>query len=63
MTTEARDVLAAFEALDAIERQQVAVEILRRSTAVADLSDEAFRELATEVFQGYDTEESTDRAS
>jgi hypothetical protein len=59
MTAAANNVLAAFNALAPEEQQQVAVEILRRSTATSELSDEAFDELAAEVFRSYDAEEST----
>jgi hypothetical protein len=57
MTTAARDLLAAFDALDPVEKQQVAAEILRRSAGGDDLTDETFDELATELFRGYDVEE------
>jgi hypothetical protein len=57
MTATARELLRAFEALDATEEQQVAVEILRRAAAVAEVSDEGFDALAAEIFRGYDAEE------
>lgn len=57
MTATASELLAAFDALDPIERQQVAVEILRRSAGTDDLPDKAFDELADELFQSYDAEE------
>jgi hypothetical protein len=58
MTVAANNVLAAFNALAPEEQQQVAVEILRQSAASGELTDEAFVELAAEVFRSYDTEES-----
>ncbi len=57
MTAAARDVLNAFEALPALERQQVAAEILRRSAAHDDLPEETLHELAAELFRQYDAEE------
>jgi hypothetical protein len=54
----ADNVLAAFNALAPEEQQQVAMEILRRSTATGELSDEAFDELAADLFRSYDAEES-----
>jgi hypothetical protein len=58
MTVAAHQVIAAFNALPPEEQQQVAVEILRCSADTGELGDEAFTELATEVFRGYDAEES-----
>jgi hypothetical protein len=58
MTASAHNVLAAFDALDPKEQQQVAVEILRRSVPRDDLTDGAFDDLAAEVFRTYDAEES-----
>jgi hypothetical protein len=57
MTIEAHQVLAAFNALAPEEQQQVAVEILRRSTGTGDLNEETFDELAAEMFRRYDAEE------
>ncbi len=57
MTIAAHKVLDAFSALAPEEQQQVAVEILRRSSANGELSDEVFSELAVEVFRSYDAEE------
>jgi hypothetical protein len=57
MTTTGRKVLADFEALPPHDKQEVAVEILRRATAEGDLSEEVLNELAAEVFHGYDAEE------
>jgi hypothetical protein len=63
MTFAANNVLAAFDALDPKEQQQVAVEILRRSAPADDLSDGAFDELAAEVFRSYDAEEASSAES
>ncbi len=57
MTAKALDVLAAFDALSNAEKQQVAAEILRRSTVEGDLPEAALQELAAELFSGYDAEE------
>ena len=60
MSTTARELLVAFDALDPTEKQQVAVEILRRSGRTDDVSAQAFDELAAELFRGYDAEETAD---
>ncbi len=57
MTTIARNVLAAFDALSPAEQQQVAAEILRRSAGAGELPEAAFDELAADLFRGYDAEE------
>lgn len=57
MTTAARDLLTAFDALSPADQQQVAAEILRRSAGTGDLPEAAFDELAAELFRGYDAEE------
>jgi hypothetical protein len=57
MTETARDILTAFDGLDPVDKQQVAAEILRRSAGQDELPDQAFDELAAEVFRGYDAEE------
>jgi hypothetical protein len=57
LTANARDVLAAFDALSTAEQQQVAAEILRRSSGEGDLPEAALHELAGELFRGYDAEE------
>ena len=59
MSTDAHNLLNAFDALDPAEQQRVAVEILRRSAATDELTSETFDELAAEVFQNYDAEESS----
>jgi hypothetical protein len=57
MTTTAREVLAAFDALPPAEQQQVAAEILRRSSGTGDLPEAGFDELGAELFSRYDKEE------
>ena len=57
MAEAARDLLAAFDTLSPAEQQQVAAEIVRRSSAAGDLPPEALHELAAELFRGYDAEE------
>jgi len=59
MTVAANHVIAAFNALAPEEQLQVAVEILRRSSDTGELDDDAFVELAVDVFRGYDAEESS----
>jgi hypothetical protein len=63
MTTAARDLLAAFEALPPAEQRQVATEILRRAAATAELPEAALHELAAELFRSYDAEEVARSAS
>jgi hypothetical protein len=58
MTVAAHQVIAAFNALAPEDQQQVAVEILRRSAATGELPDDAFVELAADIFRTYDAEES-----
>jgi hypothetical protein len=57
MSTVARDLLNAFDALDPAEKREVAVEILRRSMGAGELPDQAFDDMAAELFVGYDAEE------
>jgi hypothetical protein len=57
MTANARDVLAAFEALAPAEQEQVAAEILRRTSGEGGLPEAALDELAAELFRSYDAEE------
>jgi hypothetical protein len=58
MSTEAHNLLNAFDSLAPAEQQLVAAEILRRSVSSADLANETFDQLGAEVFQQYDVEES-----
>ena len=57
MSTGARELLAAFDALPPSEQQQVAVEILRRTSGTGELPEETLCEQADEVFRMYDAEE------
>jgi hypothetical protein len=57
MSTSARNLLAAFDALPPDEQRQVAVEILRRTAPADDIPEAALDELAAELFRGYDAEE------
>ncbi len=57
MTESARELLAAFDLLAPADKQHVAAEILRRSAGMDDQPNEAFDELAAELFRGYDAEE------
>jgi hypothetical protein len=57
MTVNARDLLAAFDALSPAEQHQVAAEILRRTAGAGDIPEAALDELAAELFRGYDAEE------
>lgn len=59
MSTDAHNLLNAFDSLEPAEQRVVAAEILRRSCGTDELSDETFDELAAEIFHGYDTEESS----
>lgn len=63
MSTAARDLLSAFDALTPQEQQEVAAEILRRTAPAGDLPDAAFDELAAELFRGYDAEEAAGAGS
>jgi len=61
MSAMARELLKTFELLDPEDRQEVATEILRRSAGerwgAGDLEDEAYVELACDLFKMYDKEE------
>jgi hypothetical protein len=59
MSTDAHNLLNAFDSLEPAEQQYVAVEILRRSVSMDELTNETFDGLAAEVFQHYDAEESS----
>ncbi|HEX3599935.1 MAG TPA: hypothetical protein VHU84_07315 [Lacipirellulaceae bacterium] len=58
MSTDAHNLLNAFDSLAPAEQQLVAAEILRRSVSSAELASETFDQLAREIFQQYDAEES-----
>ena len=57
MTATAQKLLAAFDALQPDDQQQVAAEILRRTAGAGDLPDTGLDELAAELFRAYDAEE------
>ncbi len=59
MSTDANNLLNAFDSLGPAEQRVVAAEILRRSYGTGELSEQTFDELAAEVFHGYDAEESS----
>jgi hypothetical protein len=59
MSSDAQNLINAFELLPQDEQQLVAAEILRRSVSKDELTDENFDSLAAEVFQLYDAEESS----
>ena len=57
MSTAAKDLLTAFDALPSFAQHEVAVAILRRTAATDDIPEAALHELADELFRGYDAEE------
>jgi hypothetical protein len=63
MTTAVRVLLESFDALSEAERQEAAVEILRRVTPEGELSDQALVETADELFRMLDAEEAADGRS
>jgi hypothetical protein len=58
MSTDANNLLSAFDSLNPAEQQLVAAEILRRTAGSDELAGETLEGLAAEVFQIYDAEES-----
>lgn len=63
MTVAARELLTAFDALPADERDAVIEALLlRRPVGAGDLPDAAFEQLADELFQSYDAAEAADAA-
>ena len=57
----AQQLLTAFDALPVSEQDVVVTELLaRRPVGVGDLPDATFDELADELFQSYDAEETAD---
>ena len=58
MSTAAKDLLKAFDALPAAAQHEVAVAILRRTASVEDIPEAALHELADELFRSYDAGES-----
>ena len=59
MTIAVKHLLDSFDALTETEKHEAAAEILRRA-APAELPDEAFVELADELFRELDTGEAAD---
>jgi len=57
MTQDAQDILEAFDALQPVDRKLVAAEIFRRSIGKGELADEAFDELAVDLFHSYEADE------
>jgi hypothetical protein len=58
MTTAVQAILASFDSLSEAERQEAAVEILRRVTlAEGELPEQALIETADELFRALDAEE------
>lgn len=51
--------ISAFDTLPPTEQHEVAVEILRRSASMDELTIDALDELAAEIFRSYDEEESS----
>ena len=62
MITTAREFLESFDALPELEKHQVVVELLRRSSAEGGLSDEALTLLTEEAFLAMDAEEEAKNA-
>ena len=58
MTATVRNLLQTFDTLGPAEKQEILVEVLRRSPAADPIPDEAFNELAADVLKAYDAEES-----
>jgi hypothetical protein len=63
MTTAVRVLLESFDALSESERQEAAVEILRRVTPEGELPEQALVETADELFRMLDAEEAADGQS
>ena len=63
MTTAVRSLIESFEALSEPERQEAALEILRRLTPEGDLPEQALVEAADELFVALDAEEASDARS
>jgi hypothetical protein len=57
MTEAARNLLEAFDALPPADRHEVAAEILRRTSALEEIPEAAFDQVADELFRSYDAEE------
>lgn len=57
MTTAAQELLKVFDTLPPADQREVAVAILRRTSATEDIPEAALQELAAELFRSYDAEE------
>jgi hypothetical protein len=62
MTTAARELLAAFEALPPDDQLDLLAELLRRSPVGGDVPESALDAATEELFLGYDAEEAADAA-
>ena len=58
MGSMAKELLETFEKLEPAERQEVAAEILRRAAGSGDLEMGAYGEIARDLFEMYEKEES-----
>jgi hypothetical protein len=64
MTTAVHALLETFDGLSDQERQEAAVEILRRVTSSeGELTEDALVEAADDLFRSLDSEEATDAAT
>jgi len=63
MTTAVQVLLESFDALSETERQEAALEILRRVTLEGDLPEQAQVEAADELFRILDAEEAANGRS
>lgn len=65
MTQSVRHLIESFEALTAAEKQEAAVEVLRRTlrTAPRDIPDETLVAVADELFRDLDAREAADARS
>jgi hypothetical protein len=63
MTTAVQLLLDSFDALSETERQEAAVEILRRVTLEGELPEQAHVEVADELFRMLDAEEAANDRS
>jgi hypothetical protein len=63
MTTAVRVLLESFDALSEAERQEAAMEILRRVMPEGELPEQALVETADELFRMLDAEEAADGRS
>jgi len=63
MTTAVKTLLDSFDSLSEAERQEAAVEILRRAVPDGDLPEESLLEAADALFVALDAEEAADACS